>query len=61
MDLDRSTNDEVRAPATLMPDREAERSGSLTCHRCGAPARWRPWGDAWIAACAKHAPEDDDA
>ncbi len=49
------------APATLTPDRALEATGALTCHRCGAPARWRAWSDVWIAACVAHAPEDDDA
>jgi hypothetical protein len=46
---------------TLTPDRELEATGALTCYRCGAPARWRSWGDVFIAACVAHAPEDDDA
>jgi hypothetical protein len=51
----------IDGPTTLTPDRALEANGALTCHRCGAPARWRAWGDVWIAACVAHAPEDDDA
>lgn len=54
-------DDEVHPPLTLVPDRELERRGELRCHRCGAPAMWTSWGDAWIPACAEHAPEDDRA
>ena len=61
MDRDHAPFAQVHPPATLTPDRAAESAGTLTCHRCAAPARWRLWGDAWIAACAAHAPEDDDA
>lgn len=53
------TDEEVHSPLTLAPDRDAERRGELACHRCGALARWHPRGDAWIAACTEHAPEDD--
>ena len=56
---DEGGRDEVHPPLALDPDREAERRGELRCHRCGAPARWDPWGDAWVPACAEHAPEDD--
>jgi hypothetical protein len=56
-----AADDEVHPPLTLAPDREAERRVDLACYRCGAPARWQPWGDAWVAACAEHAPEDDAA
>ena len=52
---------EVHAPLTLTPDRAAEARGELRCHRCGRAARWWPWGDAWVPACAAHAPEDDSA
>jgi hypothetical protein len=52
-------NDVVVPPATLVPDRAAEATGVLICHRCGGLARWHSWGDAWIAACVAHAPEDD--
>ena len=51
--------DGVFAPATRHPDLERERRAALRCHRCGAPAQWRPWGDVWVPACAAHAPEDD--
>lgn len=53
--------DEVHAPATLTPDRATEARGELRCHRCDLPARWWPWGDAWVPACAVHAPENDYA
>jgi hypothetical protein len=47
------------APLTLGPDRVAEAEGRLTCNRCGARAWWYPHGDAWVPACAEHAPEND--
>ena len=53
------SRDEVHAPATLTPDRAAEARDEQRCHRCGRPARWWSWGDAWVPACAAHAPEDD--
>jgi hypothetical protein len=59
MNQDRTTTDEVDPPATIAPNRALEAAGTLTCHRCSAAARWHPWGDAWIAACTAHAPEDD--
>lgn len=61
MDQDRTDPDEVHAPGTLTPDRALVAAGALSCHCCGAPARWRAWGNAWIAACAEHAPENDNA
>lgn len=51
--------DSVRPPLTTAPDRQAEADGLLRCYRCGLEARWWPWGDAWVPACAEHAPEDD--
>jgi predicted GNAT family N-acyltransferase len=51
---------EPRNRVTTEPNREAEQRGDLRCYQCGAPAKWFPWGDAWVAACAqRHAPEDD--
>jgi hypothetical protein len=44
---------------TVEPDRKAEAEGRLICHRCGARAWWYPHGDAWVPACAEHAPEND--
>jgi hypothetical protein len=55
----RDPRDTVRPPLTLAPDRQAEADGILVCYRCGAEARWYPLGDAFLPACAEHAPEDD--
>jgi hypothetical protein len=56
---DDETPDDTRDALTRTPDRAAEARGELRCYRCGAVAQWQPWGDAWVSACAEHAPEDD--
>ena len=56
---ERGLPDDAWTEATERPNRVVEEAGLLVCRSCGGRARWQPLADAWMPACAAHAPEDD--